>query len=259
MKENKCNNYMNSELNNLELNKSSSKDNLQEKKFSKSKCNFIILIALLFVILIIILIYCLIKNNSEKEKNASNEELIFAKNNPVKLNDLNLSSFNTSYDYDEEYLNSFYDFTINFFELINYTDFSPITLYSALINLYMCISDNEESKKLNEILGLNHDERLIFYNQIFQNNYFSNSDGEIKINNGAFYNSDNVRENESFIKEFNKTYTECYKLSYKKDFNFILDWINYSIKEKNFIDKSSFNDINNIAILLISSLYYKQK
>ena len=103
MKENKCNNDMNSEKNHLELNKSTSKDNLQEINYSKSKCNFIILIVLLLVILIIILIYCLIKNNSEKEKNASNEESIIAK----KLNDLNLSFFNTSYDYDEEYLNSF--------------------------------------------------------------------------------------------------------------------------------------------------------
>ena len=66
----------------------------------------------------------------------------------------------------------------------------------------MSISDKEESKKLNEILELNHDERLIFYNQIFQNNYFSNSDGEVKISNGAFYNSDNVIENITFIEEF---------------------------------------------------------
>ena len=200
------------------------------------------------------------KDESVKDKKASIEELIIAKYNTViKLNDLNLSSFNSNYTYNSEYLNSFYNFTINFFELINYRDFSPITLYSVLINLYMSISDKEELEKLNEILELNHEERLTFYNQIFQNNYFSNSDGEVKISNGAFYNSDNVIEKSTFIKEFTKTYTECYKLSYKKDFNFILDWINLSIKEKNFIDRTSFKDIENITMLLISSLYYKQK
>ena len=148
---------------------------------------------------------------------------------------------------------------MNIFKIINYIDYSPITLYSVLINLYMSISDKGELNKLNEILGLNHDERLIFYEQIFQNNYFSNSDGETKISNGAFYNSDNAKENETFIKEINKTYIECYKLSYKKDFNFILDWINNSIKEKDFLKKSSFKDINNITLLLISSFYYNQK
>ena len=194
----------------------------------------------------------------EKEKNI--EKIKIAKYNTViKLGDLNLSSFTSNYNYNEEYLKSYYNFTINFFELINYTDYSPVTLYSILINLYMSISDNEESKKLNEILGLDNDERLIFYKQIFQNNYFSNSDGEIKINNGAFYNSDNAKENIAFINNINNTYTECYKLSYKKDFNFILDWINYSIKEKDFIKNSSFKNIESITIILISSLYFNQK
>ena len=62
----------------------------------------------------------------------------------------------------------------------------------------MSISDEDESKKLNEILGLNHEERLNFYNQIFQNNYLKNKKGEIKISNGAFYNSDNIIENTNF-------------------------------------------------------------
>ncbi len=159
------------------------------------------------------------------DKEKVEEKIKIAKYNTIiKLNDLNLSSFNSYYIYNKEHLNSFYKFTMNFFKIINYIDYSPITLYSVLINLYMSISDKGELNKLNKILGLNHDERLLFYNQIFQNNYFSNSDGETKINNGAFYNSDNAKENETFIKEINKTYTECYKLSYKKDFNFILDY-----------------------------------
>ena len=87
----------------------------------------------------------------------------------------------------------------------------------------MSISDEDESKKLNEILGLNHEERLNFYNQIFQNKYLKNKKGEIKISNGAFYNSDNIIENTNFVKQLTQTYTRCYKLIYKKDFNFILD------------------------------------
>ena len=257
----------NTNPNDLNINNYIYKDTIIKKKF---RCNCKLICCIICFILIFILIgfilfyffsyYSISKNESVKEKKATIEELITAKYNTViKLNDLKLDSFKSNYIYNTEHLNSFYNFSIDFFELINYTDFSPISLYSVLINLYMSISDKEESEKLNEILELNHDERLIFYNQIFQNNYFSNSDGEVKISNGAFYNSDNVIENITFIEEFTKTYTECYKLSYKEDFNFILDWINLSIKEKNFVDKKSFKDNNNISMLLISSLYYKQK
>ena len=255
--------------NDLNINESNNNYNIElkiGKINNKNNCCTCCICCTLCFILIIGLIFFLFfffsfsKDESVKEKKASIEELIIAKYNTViKLNDLNLSSFNSNYTYNSEYLNSFYNFSINFFELINYRDFSPITLYSVLINLYMSISDKEELEKLNEILELNHEERLTFYNQIFQNNYFSNSDGEVKISNGAFYNSDKVIEKSTFIKEFTKTYTECYKLSYKKDFNFILDWINLSIKEKNFIERTSFKDIENITMLLISSLYYKQK
>jgi len=270
-----------SNSNSNDLNKSTSNEieniNVEIIEKEKPRCNakkYIILISIILLILMVsfLIIFFLINKNDnkeeeeiiaktiDKENNISEEKIKIAKYNTViKLNDIKLPTSKYNYNYNEEYLNSFYNFTINFFEIINYTDYSPITLYSVLINLYMSISDNEELEKLNEILGLNHDERLIFYNQIFQNNYFSNSDGEIKITNGAFYNSDKVKENKTFIKEIKKTYTECYKLSYKKDFDFILDWIDNSIKEKNFIEKSKFENINDIAILLISSLYYKQK
>ena len=57
----------------------------------------------------------------------------------------------------------------------------------------MGISDEELSKKLNNILGLNETERILFYSQIIQNNYFNDSKTEIKISNGGFYNSDIVK------------------------------------------------------------------
>ena len=109
----------------------------------------------------------------------------------------------------------------------------------------MAISDKEQLEILDNILGLNNDERIIFYSNMINNNNFANSEGEIKINNGAFYNSDNAEENKEYIEQITKTYTECYKLSYKNDFNFIIEWISKSYKEKTYL-------------LLFSSLYYQQ-
>ena len=64
----------------------------------------------------------------------------------------------------------------------------------------MAISDKEQCELLNNILGTNNEERIQFYTKIINNNYFQNSNGEIKISNGAFYNSDIVKENQSFNK-----------------------------------------------------------
>ena len=63
----------------------------------------------------------------------------------------------------------------------------------------MAISDKEQSKLLNNVIRLNNDERIVFYSKIFENNYFEKFEGEIKISNGAFYNSDIVKENPLFI------------------------------------------------------------
>ena len=164
-----------------------------------------------------------------------------------------------NYVYNEEDLNNFYNFTYYFFKNINYRDFSPIGLYSVLINIYMAISDKEQSEILNNILGSNNEERIKFYSKIFNNNYFQNSDGEIKISNGAFYNSDIVEENRLFIEQMSKTYTECYKLSYNKDFNFINEWISKTLKDNKGSFELNLDDKKNISILFFSNLYYKQK
>ena len=193
-------------------------------------------------------------------KTLTKEEIKIAKYNTViKLNNIILPSTESNFLYNETYLDSFYKFSYNFFVDLNYTNFSPLTLYNILINIYMAISDKEQLDILNNILKLNNDERIIFYSQIFKNNNFNNSEGEIKISNGAFYNSDNVEENKTYINQITKTYTECYKLSYENDFNFITEWINKSIKEKNFMKKDSFKNEEGINLLLFSSLYYQQK
>ena len=123
----------------------------------------------------------------------------------------------------------------------------------------MAISDKEQSELLNNILGLSNDERIKFYSKIINNNYFENFYGEIKISNGAFYNSDLVKENQSFIEQMTKTYTECYKLSYNKDFNFINEWISKTLKDNKDSFELNLDDKKDIGILFFSNLYYKQK
>ena len=242
--------------------------NINNKKKLQSKCNIICcVISFIFcIILIIIFIFVFIGFptfvDKEKDKKRKISELDFAKakyNTLLKLNNVNYPSKKQNYEYKDEYLSSFNNFTYLFFKKLNFSDFCPITLYNVLINVYMGISDEGLSNTLNNILGLNETERVLFYSQIIQNNYFKNSDSEIKISNGGFYNSDIAKENKSYVDKLTETYTECYKLSYIKDFNYILDWIDNSVNEKNYITKNIFKDLGNTTLLLFSTLYYQQK
>ena len=252
-----------------ELVKYTKKINNNTNNNNKPKSQFPIIccvISLIFIIFIIIFIFVFIGyptfEDHEKDKNKKLSELDIAKakyNTLLKLNNVKYPSKKQNYVYKDEYLSSFNNFTYLFFKKLNFSDFCPITLYNVLINIYMGISDEGLSKTLNNILGLNETERILFYSQIIQNNYFKNSDSEIKISNGGFYNSDIAKENKSYVEKLTETYTECYKLSYKKDFNYILDWVDKSVNEKNFIKKDIFKDLGNTALLLFSTLYYQQK
>jgi len=138
----------------------------EEQKTNKSrkKRYIIIIISLLIIIFIISFILLFkykndtepngpdetIEENSVKEKSLTKEEIKIAKYNTViKLNEINFPTSESNYSYNEEHLNKYYDFTHNFFINLNYTDFSPISLYSILINIYMAISDTELSELLN--------------------------------------------------------------------------------------------------------------
>ena len=235
------------------------------KKFNLKCCIISCVISLIlikFIILFLVFIGHPILEDEEKDKNKNISELDFSKakyNTLIKLNNVKYPSNKQNYIYKDEYLSSFNNFTYLFFKKLNFSDFCPITLYNVLINVYMGISDEGLSKTLNNILGLNETERILFYSQIIQNNYFKDSDSEIKMSNGGFYNSDIVKENKSYVDKLTETYTECYKLSYKKDFNYILDWVDKSVNEKNFLKKDIFKDLGNTSLLLFSTLYYRQK
>ena len=236
------------------------------KKCTKRKIAIIVTLSIIFVFILIIIYFLffwgmhIVEKKNVKDKNFSNKEMEIARYNTViKLNNIIFPTSKSNESYNEEDLNNFYNFTYYFFKNINYRDFSPIGLYSVLINIYMAISDKEQSEILNNILGSNNEERIKFYSKIFNNNYFQSSGGEIKISNGAFYNSDIVEENQSFIEQMSKTYTECYKLSYNKDFNFINEWMSKTLKDNKGSFELNLDDKKNISILFFSNLYYKQK
>ena len=69
-------------------------------------------------------------------KTLTKEEIKIAKYNTViKLNNIIFPSSKSNIIYNEKCLDSFYKFSYNFFVDLNYTNFSPLTLYNILINI----------------------------------------------------------------------------------------------------------------------------
>ena len=166
-------------------------DNPNQKSNNCSKRKIIILITSLLIGIIIIAAtisnqtHCLVKpgkyeeESSVKDKTFSKTEIEIAEHNTViKLNNIKFPTSQSNDVYNEEHLYNFCNFTYKFFKNLNYKDFSPIGLYGILINIYMAISDKEQSELLNNILGLSNDERIKFYSKIINNNYFENFYGE---------------------------------------------------------------------------------
>ena len=85
-----------------------------------------------FLILILFFIFFNITEESTiKEKRFTEKEIKIAKYNTVmKLNDVQFPSSESNFSYKEEHLNTYYNFTYYFFRNLNYTSFSPISLYS---------------------------------------------------------------------------------------------------------------------------------
>ncbi len=115
------------------------------KKCKKRKIAIIVTLSIIFVFIPIIIIFWGMHIEEEKNvlgKNFSKKEMEIARYNTViKLNNIIFPTSKSNESYNEEDLNNFYNFTYYFFKNINYRDFSPIGLYSVLINIYMAISD----------------------------------------------------------------------------------------------------------------------
>ena len=130
------------------------KENPKSNSFSKKKkliITFSIIIALLVVFIIIFVVLWAflfggekIEKSSVKEKNFSKKEMKIARYNTlIKLNNVIFPSSQSNELYNKEDLYNFYNFTYYFFKNIDYRDFSPIGLYSVLINIYIYLYGNK--------------------------------------------------------------------------------------------------------------------
>lgn len=177
-----------------------------------------------------------------------------------KLNDVSYPEQFSKREVSDEYRESVIDFSNKMYFAIdqNNAAFSPLNLYMNLSILSLASNNENTLKEFDNLLGMSKESREKDFINAYINDYFYNSSGTMQMYNGYFA-TNKFDANNDFISSLTRHYTEAYQVDFNSDasINKILSWIDQRVQDRNFLNKNDLEIDENTAILLISTLYYK--
>ena len=201
--------------------------------------------------------------NEVKRRYSLNEIEILNNTSFKKMNEVKYpSSKREIYGVSEDYKNALNNFTYNVYNELDKenTSFSPLGLYSNL-NIISLASDNESVlNQFDDVLGLNKSLRKENFKNMYRSNFFVNEEGTLQMYN-AIFQSNKWKYNEDFINELSEYYTESYVLDFdsNSDVNKMLDWIDSTLNEHNYLSKKDL-EINELtALYFFTSIYFNNE
>lgn len=197
-----------------------------------------------------------------KKRYSINEVNLINNSSFNKLNNIEYPNGNGEfYAVSKKYQNSVKDFAYNVFKNLETNDdnfsFSPLSLYSNL-NIISLASNNENViKDIDQVLGMNEDERKDNFKKMYQTNYFSNEQGTIQMYNAVFQ-SNKWDYNQEFIVQLSDYYAEAYSMDFNNEaaINMMLYWIDQRMSTDNFFSKEDLDIDEYTAIYFLSTLYF---
>ena len=134
--------------------------------------------------------------------------------------------------------------------------YSVVGLYSVMNELTNAISRDELKIRFNNLLGLNEEDRVAFYDKVMKANSFARDESTIQLKNAAFFN-DRFMYNQTFVDSLSNLYCEAYQLSFLSELNKIVEWANKATNTNNFIDKEFLEMDDETELYLLSAFYFK--
>ena len=136
--------------------------------------------------------------------------------------------------------------------------YCSIGLYSILNELEAASSQDDVTLKFNNLLGLNREERISFYEKVLKANNYARENSTTQLKNAAFFNN-KFDYNQTYIDILTKLYCEAFQLNVKNDIdvNKVVKWVNDAVNNENFIDKDFLDIKDDTQILLFSTLYFE--
>ena len=200
-----------------------------------------------------------------KKSYTANEIRIAESNTFRKLNDVNYPDYNKPYqstNLTEEVKAAYSNFSnTTYHAIVDTSDkenlsYCPVGLYSLMNEMYAAISRDDLRTRFDNLLGLNRNDRILFYTGIMNANSFVQEDSTVQLKNGAFFNNE-FNFNQDYVDYLRWLYCEAYQLNFKNEADKIVDWVNQAVNEANFIDKNFLEMTKDTQLYLFSTLYFK--
>lgn len=198
--------------------------------------------------------------------NYSNEAITFDNTDNFKsLNKVSYPEVKASYsevnDDDINAINTFsYRTSTTIMDMEKNNIYSPISLYIALSMLGEGISNENALDQMNNLLGNTSSTRKLAINTIYNNDYYANSNGTLKMANSMWIDNNFTVDEEYCNVLSNDYYAEIYHTDFDDvGHENIVKWINYYTN--NFLDltKEKYEVDPELVVLLLNTIYFDNK
>ena len=198
-------------------------------------------------------------------KNYAFNEVSIAESNTFKpLNSINYPNSDkpVKNEFSDEQLNAYSNYSYQAYNSLislpkeENLSFSLINLYAILNELEYAASDEEVKATLNNLLGLNAEKRVSFFDKMMKANFYADSNNTTQIKNSAFL-TNKYEQNTDFINALSSLYCEAYQIDFSKESKKMVEWVNEAVNDSHFINEQ-FLELNEQTVFyLFSTLYFK--
>ena len=198
-------------------------------------------------------------------KNYAFNDVIIAESNTFKpLNSITYPNSDrpVKTTLDDEQINAYSNYSYKAYNAIislpkseNFS-FSLINLYAILNELEYAASDGDIKTTLNDLLGLNEENRVSFFDKTMKANFYANNNNTTQIKNSAFL-TNRYEPNTDFISALSNLYCEAYQIDFSKESKKMVEWVNEAVDDSKFINEEFLELDEQTVFYLFSTLYFK--
>lgn len=138
--------------------------------------------------------------------------------------------------------------------------YSPLSLYIALSMLLEGVSKDEAKLELENLLGLEREINRLSVKAVYENNYYKNKNGTLRLANSIWFKNNYPVEKEYLDILAKDYYAESYQTEFDAEgHQNIIDWINYYTENLLELTREKFPISPNTVIFLLNTIYFDNK
>ncbi|MDD3999368.1 MAG: serpin family protein [Bacilli bacterium] len=138
--------------------------------------------------------------------------------------------------------------------------YSPLSIYMALSMPLEGVSSDAARLEIENLLGLEKVASQEAMKTVYQNNYYKNDDGTVRLANSFWFKNGFPVETDFLNSLSENYYAESYQTSFNSEAHQnIIDWINHYTEDFLSLTKEKFPIPSDAIILLLNTIYFDNK